>query len=75
MKKFRIDSQYRVMNLFIVNFHFSIGRAAMNAPRYWELHDDACELHELRDETSADTQRLSYPNVFIAATPLGLEAF
>jgi hypothetical protein len=33
----------------------------MNAPRYWELRDDACELHVLRDETSANAPRFSYP--------------
>jgi hypothetical protein len=46
----------------------------MNAPRYWELHDDACELPVLRIETSANSPRFSYPYVFIATIPLGLEA-
>jgi hypothetical protein len=36
---------------------FSVGKGAMNAPRYWQLLDDACSAVE----TSGNTPRFSNP--------------
>jgi hypothetical protein len=38
---------------------FSVGKGAMNVPRYWQRRDDACTLYRLRHEISAITPRFS----------------
>ncbi len=57
---------------------FSAGKSAMKAPRYCQLHDDACTLYSADCEMrpSANTPRFFYPYgamMFIAAIPLGFQ--
>ncbi len=40
---------------------FSVGNGAVNVPRCWQRHDDACALYRLRDEINAITPHFSYP--------------
>ncbi len=40
---------------------FPVGKDAMNAPRYWELHDACSDVN-----TSANAPRFSYPNEFLS---------
>jgi hypothetical protein len=61
MRKFGICFQWRNEHFKARMLFFSVGKGAMNAPRYWQPRDTNA-LYRLRDETSANTPRLSYPN-------------
>jgi hypothetical protein len=56
MNKFGICFQWR-NELFKPRILFSVGNGAMNAPRNWQLCDDACTVYRLRNETSTSTPR------------------